>query len=106
MIKFQSLICHAFYTFCSFAYPHAFCLHLLVSFLYPGTFGGGTLPKKHLSMSTSVLYNKCSSDFNSSTGNLSLKDQPGSLLGKALSCPSDVFHVYNYQNQFFQILNI
>ncbi|XP_052103018.1 microtubule-associated protein futsch-like isoform X2 [Mytilus californianus] len=45
-----------------------------------GSFGGGTPPNKHLSMSTSVLYNKRSSDIGGSTGNLSVKDRPGSLL--------------------------
>ncbi|XP_052103027.1 histone-lysine N-methyltransferase, H3 lysine-79 specific-like isoform X9 [Mytilus californianus] len=47
-----------------------------------GSFGGGTPPNKHLSMSTSVLYNKRSSDIGGSTGNLSVKDRPGSLLDK------------------------
>lgn len=34
MIKFQSKICHAFYLFCSFAYPHAFfCICLFLSYI-------------------------------------------------------------------------
>ncbi|XP_063403654.1 histone-lysine N-methyltransferase, H3 lysine-79 specific-like isoform X7 [Mytilus trossulus] len=45
-----------------------------------GSFGGGTPPNKHLSMSTSVLYNKRSSDIGGSTGNLSVNNRPGSLL--------------------------
>ncbi|XP_076077182.1 uncharacterized protein LOC143047801 isoform X5 [Mytilus galloprovincialis] len=53
---------------------------LTAVWILTGSFGGGTPPNKHLSMSTSVLYNKRSSDIGGSTGNLSVKDRPGSLL--------------------------
>ena len=60
------------------------CLHCLICDSLPaGLYMGSSPPNKLLSQSTSVLYHKRSSDFNSS-GNLSSRDRPESLLGKVL----------------------
>lgn len=76
-----------------------FCCIMLhcacIAWLLPvGTFGG-TPPSKHLSVSTSALYNKRSTDLSSSSSNLNSRERPAeSMMGKGLSvCLSFIMYL-------------
>lgn len=77
------------FSLCSKILLHFCCIMLhcaCIAWLLPvGTFGG-TPPSKHLSVSTSALYNKRSTDLATSSGNLSARERPAeSMMGKGVS---------------------